>query len=546
MDDLLEAIEESTPDLETLEKVHRRFHSHQWGLEVTEIRQVAKALNDYLLLRMNIEEDIDPADDLKEATSRLIAALKKANKSSFATMVEINDVVNWLEENRQAPEVCQAVRRLTQKYNFYAQISDNLVYRFLNRPVDQTQYVTEYIVGRPQSGNVHTVGETCGRLNPDPDKINLSLVFDAVASGKMYSQSRNVTVSSSANNTLNASKDIYFDGQQFTSAPAHSSVKIRSTITGINSPGGLVQSAATNRVYELKPQADAEAAYKARARVESAMNKEVGAMLAKANARYRQTSELYRARGLYPDPFDCSTTEHELKFCSLVSDGIPLIQHAIPKAPDKSDVFIAIHQSAIMEYCKTMLGDLKANQRVFMAIAKSMLPEDAYNELAKKSAAKNKNDNANVSGGYVYFNAQYPVNIQFTNNTVTIDLRIDAFQGKDSSSAQEVPMNLSTVYKIDKIDKKGVWFVRIKDPELLPRDFETETRKLTAQETTLRNRLQKELKDSFPENFQIKPRKLEDMADKDNPDSVKVTGTLKPVSAKAANGWLTINWQLQD
>ena len=546
LEDLRNAIKESTPDLETLEKIHRRFHSHQWGLEVTEIRRVAKGLNDYLLLRMNIEEEIDPADGLKEAITRLIAVLKKSNKSSFEKTTEINDIVNWLEENRQAPEVCETIRRLTVKYNLFAQMSDNLVLRFFNRPVDQTQYVSEYIVGRPQSGNVHTVGETVGKFNPDPDKINLSIVFDAVASGKMYSQSRNVTVSSSANNTLHAVKDIYFDGKQFTSAPAHSSVKIKSTIIGISSPGGLVQSAATNRVYELKPQADAEAAYKARARVESSMNKEVGAMIKKANARFNQTSELYRARGLYPDPFDCCTTEHELKFCSLVSDGIPIIQHDIPKVPEKSDLFIAVHQSAVMEYAKTMLADLKANNRVFMAIAKSMLPEDAYNELAKKSAEKNKNNDSNISGGYVYFNDQYPVNIQFTGNTVIIDIRIDAFQGKDSSSAQEIPMNLSTVYKIEKIDKNGVWFVRIKEPELIPRDFETETRKLTTQETTLRNRLQGELKDSFPEKFQIKPRKLEDMSDKDNPDAVKVTGTLKPVSAKAANGWLTINWMYQE
>ena len=545
MDELRTAINQPSPNIETLEKIHKRFHSHQWGLEVTEIRKVAKSLNDYILLRVTIEENIDPAEGLKEATSRLIAVLKKSNQPSFEATSEINTIVSWLEDNRQAPEICQAVRRLTKNYNLHAQISDKLVFKFLNRPIDQTQQVTEYIVGRPQSGRIHTVGETVGQFNPDPNKINLSVILDGVASGNMFSQARNVTVSSSTNNKIHAVKSIFFDGKLLSSPPARSTVQVNSKITGISSPGGLVQSAATNRAYELKPQADAEATYKARYRVENSMNKQVGDMIARANSRFKQTSELYRARGLYPDPFDCSTTEHALLFNAYVSDGIPLIPQTFPEVPKDSDIFVAIHQSAIMESCKTMLADLKVNQRVFMAIAKSMLPENAYNELVKNTS-KNKDNNPVASGGHIYFNAQYPVNVQFNNDTITIELRIDAFQGKESSTPQEIPMNLTTSYKIDKIDKNGISFVRIKEPELIPRDFETETRKLTTQETTLRNRLQKDLKDSFPAKFQIKPRKLDEMTDRNNPNAIKVTGTIQPVAAKAANGWLTINWQLQE
>ncbi len=544
LEELRTAIYQNSPNLETLEKIHKRFHSHQWGLEVTEIRQVAKGLTDYMLLRMTIEEEIDLSEGLKEAIGRLVAVLKNTNNPAFDTTTEINEIVNWLEGNRQAPDVCQAVRRLTPKYNLYAELSDNLVLKFLGRPIDQTQMVTEYIVGRPQSGKVHTVGETVGRFNPDPNKINLSVILNGEASGTMVSQARNVSVSSKSNNKLFAIKDIFFDGNLLTSPPTRSNVKINSTISGIYAPGGLVQSAATNRAYEMKPQADAEAAYKARVRIENSMNKQINEMVSKANARYKQTSELYRARGLYPNPFDCSTTEHELKFNGFVSDGIPVISSPIPETPEKSDAFVAVHQSAFMECSKTMLGDLKANQKVFMAIAKSMLPEEAYNELVKR-AEKNKENNTALSNGYIYFNDQYPVNVQFTNNTIVIDLRIEAFQSKDGSSPQEIPMNLTVTYKIDKIDDNGVWFTRIKDPELIPRDFETGTRKLTAQETTLRNRLQGDFKEAFPDHFQIKPRKLE-RKDTDNPDSVQVVGTLKPVSAKAANGWLTINWLLQE
>ena len=172
-----------------------------------------------------------------------------------------------------------------------------------------------------------------------------------------------------------------------------------------------------------------------------------------------------------------------------------------------------------------------------------MLPEDAYNEMAKNAAKK---QNSVSSGGYVYFNADYPLNVQFNNNTITISIRFDGFQGKDSSGIQSVPMNLTTAYKIDKVDKTGISFVRIKEPELIPRDFETGVRKLTTQETTLRNRLQGELKDSLPAKFLIQPRKLDGLTDQSNPNAVKVTGTLQPVAATAANGWLTINWQLQE
>lgn len=545
LDELKTAINAKSPNLEELQSIHKHFHSHQWGLEVTEIRRVAKGLHNYILLRITIEENIDPSDGLKEAINRLITALKKTNKSTLETTAEINEIVNWLEDNQQAPEICQTIRRLTEKHNLYAQISDNLALKFISRPVNQTQQITDNIAGKQQNGNVHIVGEVSGKFNPDPNKINLSVILNGVASGITVTQTRNVTVTASSTNTLYAIKDILFDSQQLSSPPARSYVQIRSTITGINSPGGLVQSIAVNRINEMKPQADAEAALKARIRLESALNKELGSLIAKANNQFKQTSEMYRIRGLYPNPFNCSTTEHSLKFYAHISDGIPIIPQEAPEAPDKSDIFIAVHQSAIIESCKAMLADLKANQRVFMAIARSMLPENAYNELSKK-AADNKNNNATAIDGNIYFNAQYPVSIQFTNNTIVIDLRIDAFQGKDGATPQEIPMNLSTAYKIEKIDKNGIWFVRIKEPELVPRDFETGVRKLTTPETTLRNRLQGDLKNSFPPSFQINPLKLDDISEKRNPDAIKLTGTIRPVSAKAANGWLTINWLYQE
>lgn len=545
LDELKTTIKEPSPDLEALRNIHKRFHSHQWGLEVTEIRRVAEGLDDYIYLRITIEENIDPSDGLKEAISRLITVLKKTNRSTLETTIEINKIVEWLEGNRQAPEICQAIRRLTKKYNFYVQVSDNLALKFISRPVDQTEPILEYVGGRQQSGNAHIVGEITGKLNPDPNKINLSVILSGAANAATITQTRNITVSATSNSSLYAIKDIYFDCQQLSSPPARSSAQVRSTITGINSPGGLVQSVAVNRVNEMKPQAEADAAYKARVRLETMMNKELGGMIAKANAQFKQTSEMYRARGLYPDPFDCSTTERSLKLRAHISDGIPIIPQALPEAPDNSDIFVAIHQSAIIESCKTMLSDLKANQRVFTAIARSMVPEKAYNELSKK-AAQNKDSNATAIDGNIYFNDQYPVNIQFTNNTVIIDIRIDAFQGKDSSSPTEIPMNLSTAYKIDRIDKNGIWFIRTKEPELVPRDFETEIRKLTTPETTLRNRLQGDMKNTFPPSFQIKPLKLDDISDKNNPDAIQLTGTIKPVSVKAANGWLTINWLYQE
>ena len=54
------------------------------------------------------------------------------------------------------------------------------------------------------------------------------------------------------------------------------------------------------------------------------------------------------------------------------------------------------------------------------------------------------------------------------------------------------------------------------------------------------------MKNTFPPSFQIKPLKLDDISDKNNPDAIQLTGTIKPVSVKAANGWLTINWLYQE
>lgn len=546
LDDLRRALAQYSPSLESLEVVQSRFHSHQWGLEVTEIREVAKALDNYVTLRLAIDENFDPTEGLKESTERLIKALKTADKASFKTTSEINEAVRWLEEYRQAPELCKAIQRLAGQHNLFFQFSDNFVLRFFNRDVDQTQQIAEYIVGRPQYGRIRTVGTTKGQFNPDPQKINISIVLNAVASGNTYSQARNVTVYSTSSNKLYATKDIYFDGQQLSTKPANSTAQINSRITGINSSGGLVQSVATNKAYELKPQADAEANYKARVRVETSVNNEVNALVNKARTRFADFTELYRARGIYPSPFNCSTTENKLELKGLVSDGVTIINQAVPQAPEKSDIFIAVHQSALIEAAKMMFADLKADQRVFLAIANSILPEEAYKEFAQELQKRAEQSNNNLANGYIYFNEDYPLTVQFAKNEISFAVRIDGFQANNNADVQEIPMNFTATYKIGKIDNSGVTFVLAKEPELIPRDFEDGNRKLKAQETTLRNRIQGEFKDSFPKSFQIKSRALSEMTNKNNPQAPNLTGTLKPVSVKADNGWLTINWLIED
>lgn len=541
-------LSQAEPNLEELEKIHEKFHSHQWGLEITEIRRVADGLNDYVLLRMIVADNIDPSDGVKQAAARLIRVLKASDKPSFESVSELNEVLTWLKQYRQMPNVCQAIERISSKSNFFAQLSDKFVLKFLNAPIDQTEQVQEYIVGTPQRGWVRTVGRTSGAFNPDPSRINLSISVNALSGGNMVAQTGNVAVSSVSNNSIYVIKDIFFDGRQFLTTPARSAAQVNSQITGVDSPGGLVQLIATNRANDMKPQAEAEAAYKARVRAETAMNNTVTKMLINTNTRFTQFSELYRARGLFPHPFICSTTKNQLQFQGLIKDNHPLlINSAVPKAPQNADIYMAIHQTALMEVAKTMLSDIKADRTVFLSMAQSMMPTSAFKKLrenVRKNDAKARAEKREIQSGYVYFNSDYPASVQFTGNTIQIAVRMEAFQGKGDKSIQEIPMNLTVAYKIEGIVKDGIRFVRVGNAELLPRDFETGKRKLTTQETTIRNRLADDLQAAFPDDFVVKSGAISEMIRNDSPLKSTMTGQLKPVLAKAENGWLTLAWQV--
>ncbi len=545
IDALRAALSQQEPNLEELEKVYQKFHSHQWGLEVSELNNVANGLKDYILLRLIVQEGIDPQAGLEQATQRLTKVLKSRDNTSIADVLEFNEIMTWVKQNRQMPEVCKALDRLTETPNLQAELSDNFVLRFLDAPVDQTQQVNEIIVGTPQHGVVRTVGETTGAFVPDPNRINMTISLNAKTSGNTYAQSGRVTVSSVTNNTIYVVKSIFFDGQKFLTTPALSSVQVNSYIAGIDSPGGLVQSIASNRASEMKPQADAEAGLKARIRAESAMNDTVVKMLSNTNTRFSQFSELYRARGLFPAPFLCSTTKDKLIFKGVIKDNLPILCTSNPSNPGNNDIYVAVHQSAIMEIGKVMLSDLKADNKVFMAIAESMLPAQAFSKVkenAAKRAAEDKAAGKEAPQGYVYFNPDYPVGIQFIDNQVKVAIRIDAFQGSGDKPLQEIPMNLTFAYKIEPVSGDQVKFVQTEKPELIPRDFETGKRKLTAQETTLRNRLTGELEQLIPHDFAIKAGQLSDMIRSDSPIKSTVKGKLVPRLAQTKDGWLQLGW----
>lgn len=544
-----------SPDIAKLEEYLAPFRSHIWGLEVEVLQNAGVCLQDYIGLRILIEDKVDLAESLQSVLPDLIKTLKQADSGSFQSAAELNAFLMWAKQYRQLSDVCAQIRYLACRNNLSIAVSEKTIQRYASQPVNRTVAIQETIQGVQQRGTMKMLGTNQFELIPNADKIGLRLTLDATGTGATtgYAE-RGVRITSNATNIIKATKEIYFDGTTFSLTPTVANVTVNSKVTGLNAPSPVVQRAAQNRISESRAAANREATQKAQARTRANLDREITQLTQQATKNLRDFSLLYKERGVYPNPFKCSSFEDHVLIEGFTQRYFALCSQPRPEFSGEYDIRVSVHQSMPTEFAKGLLADLRANEKTFLTIAQSMLPppafakfKESYEERRKKNQTEN---NEELSQGYLYFNANYPLMVEFKDGKAFFALRVDAFQGDLTKKTQDIPMNISACYKPelgrDEQGRSVIRFVLQDKVEFVPRDFETQRRSMTKQETTLRNRMGDEIGKIFPKDFVLD---ASDMLVKKNPQDKKATekvGTLVPVAIDIKNGWLQIGWQIVD
>ena len=369
-------------------------------------------------------------------------------------------------------------------------------------------------------------------LTNTPGYAVVDLKLDATNHSNTTGSQGPVTVHTLGTTTVGARKRILIDDQRVTALPveAHADTDTRTAGIGVNKRFGqrLIRKVASRKIAEMRPQAEAISAAKARDRVRTQFEQQTGSAISQAARDYQSR---FRGplieRGWYPELLQMSTSDSRLSVTARKALADQIGAFTAPPAVDADAVLAArVHETLVNNAAEITLGGRTITQQFVEEQIKrnnGTLPESLGNDPDQQPWS-------------ITFAKRKPVELDAGDDRVKVTVRGSRF----TSGEREFPaMDIWAAYRIEP-GPAGVRLVRDGDVQIYPPGFVPGGgEKLTMQETSLRRILQKRFNKVFKEVVDVEPLKL--------PGELERAGPL-PMEQLVArkDGWVALGWRKKD
>ena len=353
-----------------------------------------------------------------------------------------------------------ALQKRLFNYNLRVLVTENFLNRLMSQNRSEAGPVVDFVLGANVSGNQITNTTVTVDLKPSSSTARFDLRLNGNINSNTAGVTPQATVYTQGNHTFTATKEINFDGLQFSSMPAVISVNPHNTTTGIATKfsgvpilGRIVNRIAADQVEEKRGQAEAIAASRVQDGVLPKFNQEVDRNFAEQG--YKLNNEVFaglRATGLFPDTFNYQTTDQLLTINARV-----MSPHQIAGDEPESRFLTAtgatalVHETALNNALDQMgLAGQTVTEPELKAKIEAFISK-ATNKPFKFQApdpVKTSDDEEEKSLNAIIFAQVDPIRVKVVDNELTIVIRAGFKQeGKDDIPTQQisVPIGLEAV-----------------------------------------------------------------------------------------------------
>lgn len=530
-DEMQSQLRAPAPDLAELEKVYLRYLADHAGLELPRWRNVAVALRAYLDLAAGLAESRSKSSfesRLTELADRLeaFAASGEAEELERAATA-----LGWLERRRQAPELVRRVRRRLSQPNLYVNLSDSLISSAARRSIDESEPVSDVILGTQISGRGRTVGSVLVKLIPSRDSALLETVLEGVNYARTVGVNGPARIGSTSRTRLIGRQRMLLDAQGFRAWAPESVASAQSQIHGVWSTkhglvDRLVRHVAWKRIPRQKRQSEAIASRHAEQRLNrrlaAELNRELGASNADFLEKFR--NPLVRLNE-FPSRFDFSTSANELRFVML-KDGLGRLAAPIapPEAHSGPDLLVRFHESLPNNFAQGLLAGKTLDRTQFEQLSIRYLgrfPTELEDEDKPKGPWS------------ITFASQAPVTVRIGQSTAAITIRGRQF-ASDVRRFDE-PMNITARYRLSR-ESGAIKAVREGELEIFPPGFTPNAgRQLPTRLIGFRNLLKHRFEKIFAPEIVSEGLIL--------PGRWRRLGKLELTELQTDGGWLLLGWR---
>jgi hypothetical protein len=519
-------------DPAVLRRLQKRLDAEENGLEMPPFAAVRRAVTAYA-------EAADAAKDPNaravygQRLEKLAAAVATGAATGTADALDpVGPLLARLEESGQAPATVARVRSAVNRPNLFLDVDESLLGSAVNRAVDETSAINDTVLGTRVRGSGRTTGLVMLDFVPSLQQAVVDLKLDATNHSNTSGSQGPVTVHTLGTTTVGARKRILIDDQRVTALPveAHADTDTRTAGIGVNKRFGqrLIRKVASRKIAEMRPQAEAISAAKARDRLRTQFEQQTGSAISQAARDYQSR---FRGplieRGWYPELLQMSTSDSRLSVTARKALADQIGAFTAPPAVDADAVLAArVHETLVNNAAEITLGGRTITQQFVEEQIKrnnGTLPESLGNDPDQQPWS-------------ITFAKRKPVELDAGDDRVKVTVRGSRF----TSGEREFPaMDIWAAYRIEP-GPAGVRLVRDGDVQIYPPGFVPGGgEKLTMQETSLRRILQKRFNKVFKEVVDVEPLKL--------PGELERAGPL-PMEQLVArkDGWVALGWRKKD
>ena len=521
----------SAADPAVLRRLQKLLDAEENGLEMPQFAAVRRAVTAYA--EAAAAKDPGAQAVYTQRLEKLAAAVAAGAATGTADALDpVGPLLARLEESGQAPATVARIRSAVNRPNLFLDVDESLLGTAVNRAVDETASINDTVLGTRVRGSGRTTGLVLLDFVPSLQQAMVDLKLDATNHSDTRGTQGPVTVRTLGTTTVGARKRILIDDQRVAALPveAHADTDTRTAGIGVNKRFGqrMIRKIASRKIAEMRPQAEAISAAKARERVRTQFEEQTASAIAQASRDYQtRFRQPLMERGWYPELLHMSTSDSRLSVTARKALADQVGAFSAPPAVDPDAVLAArVHETLVNNAAEITLGGRTITQQfVEEQIKKNngSLPEALGNDPDQQPWS-------------ITFAKRKPVELDAGDDRVKVTVRGSRF----TSGEREFPaMDIWAAYRIEPAPG-GVRLVRDGDVQIYPPGFVPGGgEKLTVQETSLRRILQKRFNKVFKEVVDVEPLKL--------PGELERAGPL-PMEQLVArkDGWVAVGWRKKD
>src|SRR4051812_27609339 len=369
LDDLRQAAAEKRPkNLEALDTTLRKLNRNEEGLENRRFRRLANALRRYhdVAAVASWDKPQEIYGKQLDALQRDLDAYRK--DPSPRTQTALSDRIRIIGGIGQSPGLVAALRRDLAKPNAFIEISTPLISASAG-PIDRQEPVTDCILGTNIHSDAHTTGNTDAVTIPSEKKA----LVEFHSKGHVWSNSTGfngpAVIRSTSDTDFTAKKRVALSDEAFTTTSANADATTCIHLQSVSKQGGglgsrLVSGIGWRRAQSSRGQAESIAANHAETRIANKFNDELDDEVQKARKRYEDEYRRPLERsGDVPDDIRFTSDRNSINFQATQASRSQLgAPNGPPAAPEKHDVNMRLHETAVDNYSASLLSGATARQ----------------------------------------------------------------------------------------------------------------------------------------------------------------------------------------